>query len=141
MNNLTKVTAHCTAVPGLQLNPQSLNHMYSALLIAPCHLLLVKNLNTWSVVAVHATDHVSRPCQQFTHLVFQLALCLTSAEKSQLSRSVAERRIPSHGDWKDNIRCTGVAWLLFSFRLLATKLFSAPLYKTWLHRQTLRDYH
>ena len=52
------------------------------------------------------------------------------------SGPVAERRIASHGDWKDNVLFACVAWLLFSFRLLATKLLSAPLYKTWLHTQT-----
>jgi len=57
------------------------------------------------------------------------------------SGPVAERRIASHGDWKDNVLFACVAWLLFSFRLLATKLLSVPLYKTWLHTQTFSDWY
>jgi len=40
---------------------------------------------------------------------------------------------------KRKIACAAIAWLLFSFRLLATKLLFAPLYKmykTWLQLET-----
>jgi len=83
------------------------------------------------------SEQLALPCADlhdytWCRLVFQLPLYFTSAEKSWPPVPVTKIRIPSHGDWKENVLCTDMAQFLFSFQLLANKLLSAPLHKTWV---------